>query len=662
MSDLDRLIDPDTIAIAGLSSDPGKHGARVLAHLRRIGFQGRVWGVNPKLPVIDGVDIHATVADLPDRPDVVVAAVPAAAVADVVRQSAGTGVVICFASGFAERGEPGSQLQEELVAAATSVGTRLLGPNSGGVIRPDIGLAASFLTCLDRPVEQIRSGPIAVVSQSGGMGSYLHNLAAARGEGIAISVSTGNEADIKLGETIEAVSRIDQVEVVLAVMETVRDGEAFIAAVRSAQVRGKRLVVCRVGAGGKGSDLITSHTGALAIPKVILDGVLASLGVTVAETPAEAYEVAALMAQSRIANGARAGVVTHSGGIAILLADLAERVGLRLEDPTPSLVSVVGSGLDHGAANNPLDMGGIIGGPHRFAEIVGQFAGSGEYDAVLAVSTAHPPAHTDQRVGALLDLDTEIPLIHLWMAGDQGAAGLESLRRAGAPVTEDPRAAIGALAGLTRVVTEVDVPEPLPGPPETWGLPLDHGLSAGTPDEARAAAESLSYPVALKLEAAGLDHKTEVGGVVLDVRNSVELETACGRMFELAATQAWSEASVRVQRYRPGLEMIVGGLRHQSFGPLISIGMGGVLTEVIRDVVFAPAPVGVQGAREMIDGLRGRRALDGWRGAPPADIGELARLVSQASRGVAGSHLTQFEINPLIWDGDTWIGVDWLSR
>jgi hypothetical protein len=187
-------------------------------------------------------------------------------------------------------------------------------------------------------------------------------------------------------------------------------------------------------------------------------------------------------------------------------------------------------------------------------------------------------------------------------------------------------------------------------------------LSAGTPDEARAAAESLSYPVALKLDAAGLDHKTEVGGVVLDVRNSVELETACGRMFELAATQAWSEASVRVQRYRPGLEMIVGGLRHQSFGPLISIGMGGVLTEVIRDVVFAPAPVGVQGAREMIDGLRGRRALDGWRGAPPADIGELARLVSQASRGVAGSHLTQFEINPLIWDGDTWIGVDWLSR
>jgi acyl-CoA synthetase (NDP forming) len=568
--------------------------------------------------------------------------------------------VILFASGFAETGPEGARLEAEVSASASAAGTRVLGPNSAGVIRPGTGLAASFLTCLDRPAGQIRSGPVGVVTQSGGTGSYIHNLAAARGEGIAISISTGNEADIKLGEAVDAISRLQQVAVILAVVETVRDGAVFVEAVRSAHSRQKRVVVCRIGSGARGGALIASHTGALAVPEAILTGVFASLGVVVAETPAEAYDVAMILARTKQPKGNRAGVVTHSGGMAVLLSDLADKAGLALEDPSPKLTDAVGQLLDHGAANNPLDMGGIIGGPTRFAEVVDRFAGSGEYDVVLAVSTAHPPAHTATRVESLLDLAGDVPMLHLWMAGDQASHGLAELRRANRPVTEEPRAAIRALAGLTAIYDQEEIPEPLPGPPETWGIPLHSGFIATTESEAVAAADALGYPVVVKLEHSGLAHKTDVGGVLLDLRSRAEVEEACDTLTHVSAENDWTDFALRVQRYRPGLETIVGAIRHDSFGPMVSVGFGGVHTEVDPDVVFAPAPVGVGGARSMIDRIRGRGLLDGVRGGPPADIAELARLVSLVSRGIAGKAIGGFEINPLIWDGGEWVAVDWL--
>ena len=183
MTDLDRLLDPASIAIAGLSADQAKHGGRALGHLRRLGFPGTIWGVHPGVPEIDGVEMFVSISDLPHPPDLVISAVPAAAAADVVADAAGVGAVIVFAAGFGESGADGLALEEGLADAAASAGTRLLGPNSGGVIRPRRGLAASFLTCLDRPKEETRSGPIGVVTQSGGTGSYRHNLAAGRGGG-----------------------------------------------------------------------------------------------------------------------------------------------------------------------------------------------------------------------------------------------------------------------------------------------------------------------------------------------------------------------------------------------------------------------------------------------------------------------------------------------
>jgi acyl-CoA synthetase (NDP forming) len=660
MTDLDRLLDPATIAIAGLSADQAKHGGRVLGHLRRLGFPGTIWGVHPRVPEIDGVEMFVSIADLPHPPDLVISAVPAATTADVVADAAGVGAVIVFAGGYGESGAEGLALEEGLAEVVATTGTRLLGPNSGGVIRPDRGLAASFLTCLDRPREEIRSGPVGVVTQSGGTGSYLHNLAAGRGGGLAVSVSTSNEVDIKLGEAIDAVSRLDEVKVILALIETVRDGEVFIDSVNSSIARGKPVVACRIGTGARGRSLMTTHTGAMAAPEAVLRGVFDSLGVVVAETPGEALEVAEMMARVGSPSGDRVGIVTHSGGIAIHLADLSERQGLDLPAPGSELAERLEPLLDHGVANNPLDMGGIIAGPARFADVVAAFAVSGDYDLVLAVSTAHPPHHSEERVDSLLAMETETPILHLWMAGDQAQGPLTTLRSAGAPVAEDPRAAIRALAGLSRIAShEVRIrPEPIAGEPEAWGVRFVAGEVAANSDDVVAVAGRLGYPVVLKAVSPGLAHKTEMGGVKVDL--ATEEEVRVGYDEIVAATADLGVEGIRVERFHPGLEVIVGAIVDDGFGPLVSIGLGGVLTELLDDVVFAPAPVDTEDALEMIDRLRGRELLDGYRGTSPANVEGLAHLVSVVSRGLVGSGFREIEINPLVWDGEEWVAVDWL--
>ncbi|HEX5694804.1 MAG TPA: acetate--CoA ligase family protein [Acidimicrobiia bacterium] len=664
MSDLGRLLDPTTIAIAGVSDDPAKHGGRVLSNLRNLGFAGRIWGVNPRLPVVDGIEVFATVADLPEAPDLVVGAIPAAAVGEVVAASRGVGAIVVFAGGFAETGPGGRALEEDLAGRARQVGTRVLGPNSGGLIRPGRGLAASFLTCLDRPPDQIRSGPVGVVTQSGGTGSYLHNLAAARDSGLGVSVSTGNEADIKLGEAIDAVSALEEIQVVLALIETVRDGQAFIESVRASLARGKPVVACRIGTGRHGKTLMTTHTGAMAVPEAVLEGVLESLGVVIGETPGEAYDIAEALARVAVPVGPRVAIVTHSGGIAIHLADLAERHRIELADPGPELRSRLAPLLDLGAANNPLDMGGIIGGPGRFGEVVEAFAGSGEYDMVLAVSTAHPPAHTEDRVASLIASSAvvDIPIFHLWMAGDQAGQGLRMLRAAGAALTEEPRAAVrtlAALAALSRPIDDAGV-EPITGDIESWGLPMVEGGLAADPSQAVAVAERIGYPVVVKVSAPGLAHKTELGGVRLDLKDAAAVMAAFGEVTASGKAAGVSVSGARVERFRPGLEMIVGALVDPVFGPLVSVGVGGVHTELLGDVVFAPAPVSEEAALRMIDRLRGRPILDGFRGGPPADVGGLARIVSLVSRGLVGSAVEEAEVNPVIWTGGEWVAVDWL--
>jgi acyl-CoA synthetase (NDP forming) len=711
---LRALLSPDSVAIVGLSADPAKHGNRVLRNLRRLGYGGRIWGVNPRRTVIDGIETVPTVSALPERPDVLVCAVPSAALPEVFGDAGdrGADAAIVFGGGFAETGAAGRRAQGQLVAMARRAGVRLLGPNSGGVVHAGGGVALSFLTWLDRPIEQVRGGPVALVTQSGGMGSYIHSLAAARGGGLAVSISTGNEADVGVAEVIAGLAVREDVHAIALILETVRDGPAFMAAVRSAHGAGKPVIACRLGTSDHGRQLMRSHTGALAGPTRVLDGVCDALGVTLVETPGELLDVAEMMAGARVPTGGRVGVVTHSGGTAILVSDLATRHGLSLPAPPPPLATCLAPLLDHGSAANPTDLGAIIGGPHRFAEVVEQFLDSDAYDVVLAVTTPHPPAHTAQRARGLLATGrSPVPLLHLWMAGDLGAEGLALLRRGGAPVVEDPRAAVRALAGLVglhqlacdgfvpsactddlRVDVDdgaedfgaarvrVSVSGPAGGDDtehqaasehqakavlQRWGIPVVRGGMAHTADHAVAVAERLGYPVVVKISSAAILHKTEVDGIRVGLRSAEDVAAAFDGVVAGAATAVPDAAidGVLVEQFRPGLEMVVGMVVDETFGPVALVGVGGIDAEARADVAVAPAPVTVAGARRLVSRLRAD-LTSGGRTYEPPDLDALAAIVHRLSAYFRAhdGRIIELEINPLTWGPHGWQAVDALLR
>ncbi|MFT7476116.1 MAG: acyl-CoA synthetase (NDP forming) [Verrucomicrobiales bacterium] len=672
---LASLLTPRSIAIAGLSADPTKHGQRVLANLRKVGFDGEVWGVHPRRPEIEGVEVFASIDDLPSAPDVVVSAVPAAAVGGLALEAGkkGTGTVIVFAGGFAESGDEGTTRQTALLRAKAETGVRILGPNSGGVITPSAGVAMSFLTCLDRPADQIRSGMVGLVTQSGGMGSYVHNIAAGRGDGLAASISTGNEADLGVADGIAALTDMAEVRAIGVILETIRDGPAFVLAVEAAHAAEKPVVVARIGRSERGQRLMSTHTGALAKPERVLRGVLDNLGITVAETPEEMFDIASVLARASKPAGPRVGIITHSGGLAILLSDLGDGSAIELPQPSPELRAILEPLLQQGAVDNPLDMGGIIGGPHRFAEVVTAFAASGEVDSILAVSSAHPPAHSEQRVEALLSANLGIPVVNLWMAGDVGASALDLLRAANAPATEEPRAAMRAMAALAtkrRLPSTTPLPEAIGAPASNltefeakqlfagWGIRIAHGVEASTLREATTAAQSIGYPVVVKLSSPDIMHKSEVGGVVLDVDDPAAVRAA---FIEVRANAPFGAElhGVLVEEQVRGPEAIVGGVRDETFGPMMLVGIGGVVAEALDDVRVAPAPISVQTARELISKLAGLQTLTRPRRGIPADIKALAQHIADLSTHfAANTWMDSFDLNPLVWSGDAWVAVD----
>jgi acyl-CoA synthetase (NDP forming) len=424
---------------------------------------------------------------------------------------------------------------------------------------------------------------------------------------------------------------------------------------------------------------MVTHTGALAGPARVLDGVLDAEGVTIAGTPADLLDIAEAMARVRTPGGDRVGVVTHSGGMAILMSDLADKAGVVLPSPGPDLRSRLAPLLELGAADNPLDMGGIIGGPHRFAQVVDAFEHSEDYDMVLAVSTAHPPAHTETRARDLVALDDAKPVIHLWMAGDLGEGGLAILREAGAAVMDEPRAAMAALAGLGRLAGG-----PVPPGPQVdlsvdaagvlsehaskvllsgLGVPVVAGDLATTVDEATEVATAIGYPVVLKVSSGQIAHKTEVGGLRIGIGDQAALRQAFGEMMKAGGAVVGAVIDgVRVERHVSGLEMLVGAVRDSTFGPVVLVGLGGSFTEAFDDVVVSPAPVSRIGALRMISRLRGRGVLSSSRRGAPPDIDALASVVIRIGDILANSNLEEIEINPLIWTGEAWVALDALVR
>ncbi len=436
-SGLSRLLRPASVAIVGLSADSAKHGGRVLSFLKKGGFEGPVWGVHPKTPEVEGTEMFPSLRALPAAPDAVVLTIPPPSIPEVLEDAAGIGAggAILFSGGFAETGGEGAALQNRIRDIARSGGVRLLGPNSAGIIHPAARTILSFLTCLERPADQIRTGPVGLVTQSGGTGSFIHNLAAERGGGLAISVSTGNEPDIELGEVFAALVEHPDVRAIALILETIRNGPRFMEAARAAREAGKPVVALKIGRTEAGRGIMRTHTGALAGPERAYEAAFEALGIATARGPEELFEVAEIMARSPLPKGEGVGIVTHSGGAAIMLADRAEELGIRLPEPSKDLKDALAPLLQMGAAGNPADLGGIVSRPERFGEVIRLFLADPAYGLVVPVSTPHPAAHSAGRARELGEIarETGAPLPNLWLAGDLGKEGLDILRAEGTP-------------------------------------------------------------------------------------------------------------------------------------------------------------------------------------------------------------------------------------
>lgn len=663
------MLDPASIAIVGLSDNAEKHGARVLRNLQTFGFQGPIYGVHPQTPFVDSVTMVAATGDLP-AVDLVLCAIPAASVPGAVRDLKGPAVVVVFSGGFSEAQGDGVARQAELVDAIAHNGVRILGPNSGGVIAPAHGLAASFLTFLDRPSDQIKPGPVGVVSQSGGIMSYLNNLAAGRGQGIGASVSTGNEADLTIADAISAVAELDGIRSIALIVETIRDGAGFIEAVTAAHARGIRVAACHLGRTESSRHMLATHTGALATNRRVFEGVCRSLGIGLADTPEEVFDAADVLARTRILGGPGVGMVTHSGGVAILLSDLADARGLGLAAPGSALKEKVAPFMQLGAVKNPLDMGAIIGGPGRFGSVVEAFGMDENYDIVLAVSSAHPPAHTPERVDSLLAIDS-VPIVHLWMAGDQVTDSLARLRAEGAAVVTDPRAAIAALAGAVAFYKR-DTSQPIARPGLTpqrvlsehdskqflgeRGLPVVEGELVTNQGAALAAFERFGGRVVAKVSSPDLLHKAEIGAMRLNLTSAESVADAYEEVLA-AVDRARPDArieGVRIERQvSVEVEVFVSAFFDPVFGPMVALGKGGSRVEEQAHLAMSLAPVSLEFAERLVG------VIDQLDDATTRSLAELVVLISELP---TGTEPVEAEINPLGWTGSSWVALDAVVR
>ncbi len=677
--DLAPLLRPRSVAVVGATPDPNRIGGRPFAFLRRFGFPGPVHPVNPRHREIDGVRCYARVRDIPEPPDMAVIAIPAAGVLDAVRdcQAAGVPALTVYTSGFRETGAAGRALEAELTALAESRGTLVCGPNCQGVANLLDRMQANFSSALAQP--GLEAGPVGFVSQSGLFTGILPAEFQRRGIGLGYLVSTGNESVVDFADVLAFMARDDRVRVVGGYLEGVRDGRKLAAAAQVARERGKPVVLLKVGRTAESAAAAASHTGALAGAYDVYRAALAQWGILEVDTIDELFDaLEAFAVGTGTARGDRIGVLTNSGGLGVFGADRARAAGMRMAELAPETVAAIEERLfDFASAANPVDF--TLQGLTDAAAVgshLAHIARDPNVDATLAffgVQKLNVDALIDE-IDAANRLNDK-PLIVGWMLGDEGAP--PRLRERGVPCMRDPAAAVAAAralvahAAMRRRPEEPRAPRPLPAataaaaaaPPgalSEWrsreivaaaGIPVAAGALAADVDAAVAAAESIGWPVVLKVDSADIAHKTEAGGVAAGVRGADGLRAAWDRVMRSVRERAPGAAVSGCGVYAmagEGIDLIAGMRRDPAFGPVVLVGMGGVFAETLADTALGLPPLAPRDARAMVESLRGYPLLAGARGAAPADLDAVAdALLALSDLALACPDVAELDVNPL---------------
>lgn len=702
VSDLNVFFRPTGVAVIGASRDPNKLGYGVVRNLLQHGYDGPVYPINPNADEILGLKVYPSVADAPDPLDLAVIVVPAKYVETALTECGERGVrgAIVVSGGFREIGPEGQAREARLKEIAAQYELRLLGPNCIGTIDTHTPLNTTFVTGSPRP------GEIALVSQSGAVAAALIDWAVGSGVGFSRIVSLGNQADVTEAELLEAVAQDERTNVILAYIEGVADGRAFLEAA-SRVARHTPVIALKVGRGGSGAKAVASHTGALAGSDEAYDAAFRRAGVLRAPRLEEMLDWARALAWQPLPQGDRVAVLTNAGGPGIMALEALEADGMTLAPiaektkaflrrrllPASSVENPVdilaGSGpatyalcLDALLDDDTVDAVVVITAPQDWfepvslAEVVGEVGNSplGRRKPVLAgimgLASTSDATHVlhrrkipnyafPERMGSTLaamyrrkqwlDQLDETATEPVRDAADRDAAeaaiesGLESVQAAGSD------ASVGAWLGIQQVEALL----------KAYGIRTPASGLAPDVDEALNLAQSVRYPVALKLAASGVTHKSDVGGVALDITTPAELRHEFDEMMDRAKAQKDAVQSidgVYVQHMiRDGEELIVGVVRDPQFGPLVMAGVGGTRVELQRDVTFELAPLTRQQTGAMLERTGAARLLAGFRNRPPADREAVIDMIlGLAQIALDWPQVAEIEVNPLIVLPDTY--------
>ncbi|ADP18248.1 ATP-grasp domain protein 2 [Achromobacter xylosoxidans A8] len=676
-ADLSRLVLPQSIVLVGASEKPGSIGQRTLENLMvHSGWQGRLSLVNPARQSIAGRPCAPSVRDLDQPHDVAILAVRAELVLDTLRQcgECGTRYAIVFSSGFGETGDAGRALEAEMRKIVADTGMRIYGPNSPGLTNVNGRLGMSFSPAFR--TDQ-RPGPIGVASQGGGLGrSFIQAMD--RGVGTGLWFSGGNEADLEVSDYIHYMADAPDIEVIVSVLEGVRDGPRFMAAALHAARRGKPIVALKVGKSDYGIKATQSHTAAISGSAEINSAVFKEVGVIEVDDVDQLIDTASMLVRGKPTGRERIAVYCFSGGTAALASDQIGLGGLVMSEFTPQTLQTLRTMLpDYAAIDNPVDVTAeVLVDPTLTYSALKATAEDPNTDLVV-VPIPVEYGQTTTLLGesmARVQREVKTPIVPIWMS-DRTGEGHRHMIEGGLMPMRSVRNAVKAMrryidygnwraafdaawnplgrsrpAAATATLSEVDAKALL----GRAGLPVPRGEVARTPDEAARAFEVLRCDgVVMKVISSTITHKTDVGGVQLGVRSPDAARAAHTRICEQVAQAHPEHANqgVLVEAMLPGrfVEVVVGIHRDPVFGHVCTFGLGGVSIELFKDVSRRLLPLTPQAARAMIAETRCSQLLNGYRGQEPYDVDALVEALVKMSDFVAGhaDRIEELEINPL---------------
>jgi acyl-CoA synthetase (NDP forming) len=673
---LDPLVAPRSIAVLGASQDPLRIGGRPIAYMKAQGFTGPILPVNPNRDMVQGLRAYPTLADAPGEIDAAIIAVPGAAAEQAVADCIARGVkaAIMFTAGFAEVDDAGAAVQARFTAAAKAAGMRLLGPNSLGLFNARRGYFPIFSSSFENGWPN--PGRIGIASQSGAYGTHLFAIARDRRLGTPILVTTGNEADVTLGEAIGWLAEDPETDVIVAYSEGVRDAPSFLAAIETARRARKPVAMIKVGRSALGAKAAQSHTASIAGDDAVTDAVLRDAGVHRARNTEELLDIAEVATRRIYPAPNTLGVVTISGGAGVLISDAAEALGLAMPPMPAEAQARLKALVPFCNPSNPVD---CTAQAFNDMSVIGRFAasmlGDGGYTSAIAfftqvgASRSIAPSLREQLDGTIARFPDR--LFVLSVTGPPET--IRAWQDGGYLVFEDPTRAVTALAAMGRFGEAFGRPPaatlpflvvpPLPAatPDEAEAKRLLAAIGIAVPEEelcgsandAAAAATRMGFPVALKLVSPDVLHKSEIGGVKLGLADADAVRSAYDEITAAAARHAPSARITGIlvtPMLAGGVECVIGVARDPVFGPVAMVGLGGIFVEVLRDVALRLCPFGEAEGEAMIRSLRGFPLLDGARGRPVMDIAALAAALSRLSRfaAAAGPRLQGVEVNPIM--------------